>query len=197
MKQTEKKNGAKKVDPYKIVLSTHRVSYLHLLAPAKFGDDETSAKYSATFLIPKDHPDVKRIQKKIEEIYAENKESLFAGTSLKSPRFHNPLRDGDEWIDEHPESEEYEGCYFLKASSKSQPVVYDTDKNEILDLEDVYSGCYCRAVIKGWPFNNKAKGISFYLNSLQFIRDGERLGGYEASPDDYDARDNTDEEDLN
>ena len=42
-----------------------------------------------------------------------------------------------------------------------------------------------------YPFNNKAKGFGFYLNSLMKMDDGERLGGFEVNVDDYDE-----EEDL-
>ena len=191
MKKT--KTSDREQNPGKIVLSTHRVSYVHLDKPQAF-DDGGEAKYSVTFLIPKKHPDVERVKGLINDIYKANKESVFNKVSLTSPNFHNPLRDGDEYLDEHPDNLECRGCYFVKAASKSQPAVYGSDKQEILDLDEVYSGCYCRGVIVGWPFNNKAKGISFFLNSVMFIKDGERLGGFESDPDDYDESDETDDD---
>lgn len=175
-------------NPLKVVLQKHRVSYVHVKEPSVF-EDGGEPKYDTTFLIPKDHPDVTKIEAAIKSAYAANKESLFKGTPFTSPKLWNPLRDGDEWLEEHPEAEEYRGCYFLKASSKSQPKVFDTDKQEIIDLDEVYSGCYCRGVVVCYPFNNKAKGFGFYLNSLMKIEDGERLGGFEASADDYDDED--------
>lgn len=90
-----------------------------------------------------------------------------------------------------PRSKRVRRLLLLKAASKSQPKAFDTDKQEIIDLDEVYSGCYCRGVIVCYPFNNKSKGFGFYLNSLMKMKDGERLGGFEADPDDYDE-----EEDL-
>lgn len=176
---------ANEVNPLKVVLGMHRISYVHLKEPTKF-EDGSEPKYDVTFLIPKDHPDVAKINKAIRAAYDANKESLFKGMPLTSNKMWNPLRDGDEWIEEHPEAVEYEGMYFLKASSKSQPAVFDKDKQDIFDLDTVYSGCYCRGVIACYPFNNKSKGHGFYLNSVMFMEDGEKLGGYTASADDYD-----------
>jgi len=178
-----------KKNPLKVVLSTHRVSYVHVKEPSSFEDDGDK-KYDTTFLIAKDHPDTEKIKAAIKAAYAANKESMFNGTPLTSPKMWNPLRDGDEWLEDHPESKEYEDVYFLKASSKSQPKVFDTDKQEVLDLDEIYSGCYCRGVIVCYPFNkNGKKGFGFFLNSLMKTDDGERLGGFEADPDDYDDED--------
>lgn len=171
-------------NPLKVVLGKHLLSYVHIKEPSSF-EDGGDKKYAATFLIPKDHPDVRKIKDAINAAYSANKESLFKGLPLKSPKMWNPLRDGDEWIEEHPEAEEYKGMYFLKAASKSQPAVFDADKQDILDLDEVYSGSYCRGVIVCYPFNNKSKGFGFYLNSVMKIEDGERLGGFSASADDY------------
>lgn len=172
-------------NPLKVVLGMHRISYVHLKEPTKF-EDGSEPKYDATFLIPKDHADVAKINRAIRAAYDANKESLFKGLPLTSTKMWNPLRDGDEWLEEHPEALEYEGMYFLKAASKSQPAVFDADKNDIFDLDEVYSGCYARGVIVCFPFNNKSKGHGFYLNSLMKMEDGERLGGFAANADDYD-----------
>lgn len=173
-----------KNNPLKIVLGTCRVSYVHIKEPAAFEDSDP--KYSVTFLIPKDSPDVERVRAAIRSAYEANKEGLFKGKPLSSPKLWNPLRDGNEVLEEFPERKEYEGCYFVKAASKTQPKAFDTDKQEILDLDEVYSGCYCRGVIVCYPFNNKLAGFGFYLNSVMKMRDGERLGGFEATADDYD-----------
>lgn len=191
---------AKEKSPYQLTLGTHRVSYVHIKEPAVYKDkDGTTSEpsYDITFLIPKDHPDVDRINQVIKALYAANKESLFKGVPITSTKMWNPLRDGAEWLEENPGALEYEGMYFLKAKSKSQPRVFDSDKQDIIDLDEVYSGSYCRAVIVGNAFNKMSKGFGFYVNSVMKIKDGERLGGYAANPDDYDNdEDTTDLEDL-
>lgn len=184
---------ANEKDPLKVVLGKHRVTYVHVKEPTAFkddkGGDDGSKFYDVTFLIPKDHPDVAKIKAAIKAAYTAEKESKFKGLPLTSPKLWNPLRDGNEWLEEHPDATEYEDMYFIKAKSKSQPAVFDADKQDILDLDEVYSGCYCRGVIKCSAFNNKSKGFGFYLNSLMKIEDGERLGGFAASADDYDDDD--------
>lgn len=178
----------KEKNPLKVVTGTHRVSYVHIKEPSAF-EDGGEKKYDCTFLIPKDHPDVDKIKAAIKAAYTANKESLFKGLPMTSPKFWNPLRDGDEWLEEHPEAVEYEDHYFIKAASKNQPAIFDVDKQDIIDLDEVYSGCYCRGVIVAYAFNNKSKGVAFFLNSLMKTDDGERLGGFEASADDYDDED--------
>jgi len=180
----------KKNDPLKVVLSKHRITYAHIKEPTSFEDGEDK-KYDCTFLIPKDHPDVAKIKAVVKHLYNANKESMFKGLPLTSPKMWNPLRDGNEWLEEHPEAIEYEDMFFIKASSKRQPVVFDVDKQEIFDLDEVYSGCYCRGIIVGYPFNNKSKGFGFYINSLMKIDDGDRLGGFTVDAEDYDEDDLT------
>lgn len=175
-------------NPLKVVLGKHRLSYVHLKTPTAFEEGNTP-KYSVTVLIPKDHPDVAKIEAAIKASYNANKESTFKGTPLTSPKMHNPLRDGDEYVADKPDATEYKGMFYLKATSTSQPAVYDNDKQELFDLDEVYSGCYARAVIVCFPFNNVSKGHGFYLNSVMKIADGERLGGFTASADDYEDED--------
>lgn len=178
-------------NPFKIVLGTHRVTYVHVKEPTAF-EDGADEKYDATFLIPYGHPDVEKINEVVKALYLANKESLFKGLPMTSPKFWNPLRDGEDWIaDGHPEATEYEGHYFIKASSKSRPACFDSDKQEIIDLDEVYSGSYCRGVIAGFAFNNKSKGVGFFLNSLMKMEEGERLGGFAANVDDYDEPEET------
>lgn len=182
----------------KLVLSSHRISYVHIKEPSQFGEGEP--KYDCTFLIPKDHPDVAKIQALIKEMYLEAKESKFKGLPSTSNKLWQPLRDGDEWLEDHPDAQEYEGVYFLKATSKSQPAVFDRDKQEIIDLdEEVYSGAWCRGVLVGYSFHHEKtskKGYGFFLNSLMKMKDDERLGGFSANADDFDEDEDYTEDEL-
>lgn len=181
-------------DPAKIVTSTHRLSYVHLKEPKAFEDEKP--KYSVTILIPKDHPDVAKIEKTIKALYQANADN-FKGIKMTSKNFNYPLRDGDEYFEEHPENPEYEGMMYIKSSSVSRPQLFDADKNEIFDAEEIYSGCFARASLKFFAYWEKGKGVSSFLNSVMFIKDGERFGSSNtADPDDFDEEDETDFEDL-
>lgn len=176
----------KEQDPAKVVLSTHRVSYVHLKEPSSFKNSDKK-DYSIEFLIPYDHPDVARIEDAIQSVFDANKQSVFKGTKIDSRNFHYPLVDGEDLLDDGKDRPEVEGHFVIKAKSSRQPVVYDTDGSELYDLDDVYGGCYCRGVIVFRPFSHESgkKGVSCYINSVKFMDDGEAFGGFSASHDDY------------
>ena len=172
----------------KIVLNNVRLSYEHLFAPD--GIKGSEPKYSASWIIPKDSPRVEDVRRALNQALDEK----FPG-ARKNGKWpgnkHCPLADGDELADEHPE---YAGSYVLKSSSKVRPVVYDRRKLPV-SAEDglIYSGCYCNASLAAAGFDAQMKsGVTVYLNGVQFVRDGDRLSGYDAS-NDFEALDDDEE----
>ena len=84
-----------------------------------------------------------------------------------------------------------EGIIFVQASKNGdqiRPGVVDGSLKPITIPSDVYGGCYGRATINPyfWEFMGKF-GVSFGLQNVQLIRDGERFGGGEAATDAFDA----------
>ena len=83
-----------------------------------------------------------------------------------------------------------EGTRFANLTSKMRPGVVDRDRNPIsIDLgndDEVYPGCYCRATINVYSYNNKGKGVAFGLFNVQKIADGERLDNRVDAADDFD-----------
>lgn len=59
-----------------------------------------------------------------------------------------------------------------------KPVIVDQDVKDIIDKTRVYSGCYMRAQLNAaaWVHPTGGKGVSFWLNMLQLVADGEPLG---------------------
>ena len=56
----------------------------------------------------------------------------------------------------------------------------------ILDRNEVYSGCYARVSLNFYAFNsNGNKGVACGLGNIQKIRDGESLGGRSSATDDF------------
>lgn len=175
----------------KIVLRSVRLSYEHIFRISAVADSEP--KYSATWIIPKDSPQVKAIKDALNKALDE----MFPGKRKNGawpPKMNNPLKDGDELADEHPE---YAGSYVLRSSSKNRPVVYDRRKAALTEEDGViYSGCYCNASLAASGFDVQAnKGVTVYLNGVQFVKDGERLAGYDAS-NDFEALDDEGGEDY-
>ena len=85
-------------------------------------------------------------------------------------------KDGDTEKDD----ENYEGCYFLNAnaSESRRPKLIDRACNDVLDQDEVYSGCYAKVKIGLFSYSASGnKGIGAGLEVIQKVRDGERLSG--------------------
>lgn len=180
-----------KVNPFKLVLrDTHRATFLWVKTPAVFKNEDGTdgdAKYSCTFLLDPNSQDIGAYEDIIKALYNEAKESKFKGLPITSNKLWKPLRDGADWLEEHPEATEFENMMFLKASTKSQPAVFDQDGNEMIDLSEIKSGDYVRASLTGYTFNKAGnRGFGFFLNSIKLIEEGDALGGNVASHEDYD-----------
>lgn len=167
----------------KVVTGLVRFSYANVWKPKE--DKNGNLKYSVALMFPKKNKNalkaiIQAVNDAVEEgvddgTFQSKKPGTFNKKNSKLPKFSWCLRDGDEKEDENPE---YEGMMFLNASSKEAPLIGDADRNEIVDEEDFYSGCWGRAAIVLFPFNTDGNiGIGAYLQSVQKLRDGEKLAG--------------------
>ncbi|RZT02926.1 DUF2815 family protein [Cuneatibacter caecimuris] len=176
----------------KVVTGTVRFSYLNVFKPKAITEGQ-DPKYSVSLLIPKE--DKATLRKIRDAIEAEKKAGAAEKWKGKVPaNLKTPLRDGDvERADEHPE---YEGMYFLNASSSEKPILLDETKEEVLDQTELYSGCWGRANVNFYCFDvNGNRGIAVGLNALQKKRDDEPLGGMitvESAAADFDDDDDDD-----
>lgn len=86
-----------------------------------------------------------------------------------------PFRNGDE---SREDREEYEGAIFISARSKDRPgVVVGRERTPCTDESEVYGGCYAKASVTAFAYDTAGnKGVSFALNNVWKIRDGEPLG---------------------
>lgn len=165
----------------KVITNKVRFSYVNIFRSRAFREGQ-DAKFSICLLIPKeDKAGLAKIQRAIDEAVQEGISSKWGGKQPKN--LHLPLRDGDlERADEAPE---YEGMMFLNANSNSKPGIVDKDLNEILDPDEVYSGCWGRASINFFPYDsNGNRGVGVGLNNIQKLKDGERLGAARAAAED-------------
>lgn len=177
----------------KIMLRNVRLSYEHIFTPSAF-DDSQDAKYSATFIIPKNHPDLPAVKKAYFEAGQETFPSDFNGGAW--PRGYTcSLKDADKDTDSNgtllaEKNDAYKGCYILEANSTRRPVALDRRKAAVTEDDGIiYSGCYVNASLAaaGYTFGKVKKGVKCYLNGVQFVKDGERFG-MDASSD-FDALD--------
>lgn len=174
-----------------------RFSYCNLFTPRAV-QDGSPAKYSVTLLIPKsDKATLQKIKAAIEEAKAKY---LVANSGKKLPaNLKSTLHDGDG---ERPNggefSEECKGHYVITVSSNRQPVIVNADKTPLTDPQELYSGCYGRAVINFYVYDTQGnKGISAGLNGIMKLYDGEPLAGGVVTDADWDdGWENDDDVDL-
>lgn len=177
----------------KVITGKVRLSYVHLFEPYSNSEDQEE-KYSCVLLIPKsDKATLKKLRAAIEAAAEAGKNTKFNGSIPKNLK--TTLRDGDEEgdLDKNPE---YEDHMFMSVSSKTKPGIVDQNVDPIMDSTEIYSGCYARVSINAFAYNTQGnRGISFGLNHVQKLADGDFLGGRSRAEDDFDAVDVEDDED--
>lgn len=156
-----------------------RLSYAHLNTPHA-PNDQAEPKYSATLLINKTNTDA------LQAINTAIKAAVDDGVNRRTfnqpidPNHtkYPPLRDGDTPNDSgEPRGQEFAGHYFIAAKNKKQPIVVDTQRQPIIDPDEVYSGCYVNMAVEFYAYSNSGnKGISASLIGVQKVKDGDRLG---------------------
>ena len=177
----------------KVVTGKVRLSFVNVFKPTSINGG--TEKYSATVMIPKsDKETLKKIKAAVEAAKEYGKSSKWGG---KIPvNLDLPLHDGDaeKDLDIYPE---FAGHYYLNAKSNTKPGIIDRQKNEILDSTEIYSGCYARADINFYPFDQAGnKGVACGLNNIQKFADGDYLGGRSRAEDVFDAiEDDSDSDD--
>ena len=69
--------------------------------------------------------------------------------------------------------------FFLRVQSIRQPVIRYKSEHIPATEDEVYSGCYGKAVLNAFAWNNpqNGDGVSFGIQFFQKLQDGERLGG--------------------
>lgn len=169
----------------KVITGKVRLSYAHLFEP--FSNNEgQDPKYSCVLLIPKaDKSTISKLRAAQQAALEAGKDIKFGGRIPKD--WGDTLHDGDEEADLE-RNPEYKSHMYMSVSSKTRPGIVDQDVNPILDSTLVYSGCYCRVSINCFPYSQSGnKGVSFGLNHVQLIADGDFLGGRSKAEDDFDS----------
>lgn len=166
----------------KVVTPEARASYVTVFKPKAFKDQDP--KYSIV-LIFDEGTDMTKIKVAVRNAVVEQ----FGGDKTRWPKkFKLPFRDGAERED----TEGYgPGKIFITATSKSQPGLVNNRLEKIINEQDFYSGCWCRAeLIAFWYDTNGNKGVSFSLQNLQKVRDDKAFSGKKNAEDVFDAIDN-------
>lgn len=160
----------------KLMSPEFRVSFPAVFEPVIYG--ESKPKYSVVMLFDKsvDLLELKNIAKKAVE-------AKWPDPEKRPKNLRNPFRDGDA---EKPDVPGYENVTFVNASSLQKPGLVDANVQDIIDESEFYAGCYARATLTAYAYDTKGnKGVSFGLQNIQKIRDGDPFSGKTNPQDDF------------
>ena len=159
----------------RITTPKFRASFPNVFMPKAFAEGQ-DAKYSIVMLFDKG-VDISEL-KKIAKAAAVEKWGDKIPKNLRTP-----FRDGDT---EKEGIDGYENTIFISASSKMQPGIVDHKTNPILDQGEFYGGCYARATLTAFAYDVAGnKGVSFGLQNVQKLNDGEPFSGRMKAEDDF------------
>jgi hypothetical protein len=164
----------------KVITGLVRLSYANVWEPKsiKGGDP----KYSCSIIIPKSDTETIAAIRAAVDCAIKEGVGKFGGKIPPKSALKLPLRDGDTERDD----ENYKGCYFVNANSKTAPQIVDRHVRPILDRSEVYSGVYAYVSLSFFAFNtNGNKGVACGLGNIQKVRDGEPLGGRTNASDEF------------
>lgn len=171
---------------------TVRMVFSHITAPRT--KEGQAARYEACFLIPKDSNALEELKAAYDEAARIGKARH--GSSFKAKPFDEAVKDGDAKDAEVLEKCPYfKGHRLLNAHSMFRPKLQASNGDVLSeDTTEFYDGVYVRAKLIAAPFitpDRSNKGVTWFLTTVQKVRDGEALGGgtdaeFPPVNDDYD-----------
>lgn len=161
----------------KVVTPTFRASFVNVFEPRQ-NEQSGKLEYSVKMIFDKDS-DLSGVKEIIKEAIR-NKWGSNPPKNLKLP-----LRDGNgSDLDKYPEDKDK---FIANAKSVMYPpgLIDGQTKQEIIDPKDFYSGCYARASIVAYAYDNVSKGVAFGLQNILKIKDGEPLVNRASAESDF------------
>lgn len=164
-----------------------RLAFPVLWTPKPFAGEGDPA-FSASFILPPTHPQVKEIRATIEKV-AKEKWNDKAAAILKQL-----IAGGKTCINDGDAKAQYAGYagnlyVATRADQTKKPLIIDQNKSPLVAADGrPYAGCYVNASIEIWAQDNGfGKRINAQLRGVQFMGDGESFGGGSvASADEFD-----------
>lgn len=142
-------------------------------------------KYSSTFILPPDHPQIELIKKTVETVAKEKWGDKYLPIYKNLVQSDKAvLHNGDTKT-----SDGFAGNLFVSASSKDKVKVVDANREELTKKSGrPYAGCYVNAIIDIWAQDNQyGKRINAKLGGVQYLRRGDAfLGSAPVSADQFD-----------
>lgn len=171
-----KKASKKNQELCRFVTPKFRVSYPHVFKPSKMEGTNNELKYSIGMLFSKED-DLTVLKNAIRQA----KIAKFGSKENWPKGIASPISDGDD--PKHADKKGYKGCWVTRASTGEdyKPSVVDENVEPILNQSDFYPGCYAIASVLAYvwefPKGSGKYGVSFILDHVQKVGDGEPFGG--------------------
>lgn len=165
----------------KVITCPCTLSYPNLLKPriVKPGDP---ARYGCAliFNVATDRPTLEKIRN--AAFYVGRERWRDFDQMMEQRRVRLPWRRGEE----RDQKGYGPGKIFLNCNSESPPGVVDRQVQPILNASDIYAGCQVIASINAFAYDrNGNKGVSFGLNNIQKVGEGERLDNRSTPSQDF------------
>lgn len=165
-----------------IKLSNVRLAYPRVFEPVE-NSLSGNLEYSCQIRLYKSNPDH---MKQVEKLRAAMKIAAKAFWGNDAERNMRAALDSTNtrWLREDPDGE----YYFVNLKRRSQdgaPRVVARDHTVNLRPEDgkIYGGAFVTAIFDLWCYSNSSKGFSATLMGLQFVADGDPIGGASVAKD--------------
>lgn len=158
----------------KVITPVFRVSFPQVFEPKAFGGGDP--KYSVVMLFDK-KADLSKMKALVKKV------ALAKWPNGLPSNFVSPFKNGNE-----KEYEGYADKVYITASSLYEPGVLDEHKQPIINAKEFYAGCYAIASVNAFAYDKLGKrGVSFGLQNLMKVNDGESLGGGSSPEKDFES----------
>jgi hypothetical protein len=170
-----------------IRLENVRLAFPKLWTAEPFaGGNDPTPYFSASFILPKDHPQAKALDAMMVRL-ANEKWGTRGPAVLKAAKAMGKVfyRDGDT----KAEYEGFEGNNYVSARSKTRPTILDGMRQTTTEADGiVYGGCYVNVIISCFAYIKGNNGLGAGLKGVQFRAKGDAFsgGGIPADADDFD-----------
>lgn len=161
-----------------------RVSYAKVFRPEKNSLND-KMEYSLVAIFPP-KADLTTLTKSITDAATEE----WGADKAKWPKnLRNPIRKNEEREKDGKLPDGYEpGGHFITLKSTQRPGLVDANLQAIIDETQFYSGCFARAQVRPFAYLQKGNaGVSFGLQNLQKMADGDPLSGRQKAEDAFEA----------
>jgi len=170
----------------RILLKNVRLAFPNLFEPTTVAG-EGKPRYSATLIIPADHPQIAEIRAKQEAVAKEKwRDKAAAIVKGLDKQDKLALHDGDTKV----KYDGFPGNFFISAAAQENaaPTVIDRDRSPLSAKSGrPYAGCFVNASIEFWAQdNNYGQRINAQLRGIQFYADGDSFSaGRPADADEF------------